>query len=179
MSLNFAVRTAGPPEAFTSSLRSIIREFDPRLPLIDIETQRHVIDGRLLHESMFANLSTVFGSLALLLACIGIYGVVAYSVTRRTGEVGIRMALGAGSGSIIWLMLKRMAILVCLGVAIGIAGALAATKLIESMLWDITPNDPVTFAAAAVILILVALVAALVPARRAAHIHPMAALRCE
>jgi ABC-type antimicrobial peptide transport system permease subunit len=179
LQLNFAVRTAGPPESFVPSLQSIIHELDPRLPLIDVETQQHVIDGRLRNESLFANLSTVFGLLALLLASIGIYGVVAYSVTRRTGEVGIRMALGAQGSNIVWLMLRRIAILVALGVAVGIGGALALTRWIESMLWNVTPDDPITIAATVVLLVLIALFAGLIPARRAARIHPMEALRSE
>ena len=178
-SLDFAVRTLGPPEAFVGSVRALVRELDPNLPLIDVQTQRHVINEQLAQERLFAGLSTAFGMLALTLACIGIYGVVAYSVARRTGEVGIRMALGARYGDIIWLALRRTMALVALGVACGVAGALALTRLISGTLFGVQPSDPATFAVAAVLLVLVALLAASLPARRAARIHPMEALRCE
>ena len=119
-------------------------------------TQRRVIDQQLARERLFANVSTAFSVLVLLLASIGIYGVVAYATARRTGEIGIRMALGARSGNIIWLMLRRMVIIVGLGVAVGLGAALAVTRLIESMLWQVTANDPATLIGAAALLIVVA-----------------------
>jgi predicted permease len=179
LSLHFAVRTAGPPQAFAGTARALMREVDPNLPLIDVKTQERIIDEQLVRERVFANLSTAFGALALLLACVGIYGMVAYAVTRRTGEFGIRMALGAGERSIMWLVLRRMLPLLALGVAGGIAAAFAGTRLIASMLYQVAAADPGTFLGGAALLIVVALVAAFLPARRAARIEPMAALRCE
>ncbi|RPI07875.1 MAG: FtsX-like permease family protein, partial [Acidobacteriales bacterium] len=115
------------PEAFVGTVRSLVRDLDPHLPLIDIQTQEAVIDDQLRRERLFANLSTAFGGIALLLACIGIYGVVAYSAARRTAEIGIRVALGARYGNILSLILRRTMLLVAVGVAAGTAGALALT----------------------------------------------------
>ena len=178
-SLHFAVRTDGKPEAFTGTIRSMVRELDPNLPLINVQTQEAVIDDQVRRERLFANLSTAFGGIALLLACIGIYGVVAYSAARRTAEIGIRVAMGARYGNIVALVLRRTVVLVALGAAVGTACALAATKFIGSMLFNVTPRDPTTFAGAAALLILTALVAGFLPARRAARGDPMAALRSE
>ena len=178
-SLNFAVRTAGRPEAFGATVRTLVRELDPNLPLINVQTQDSVIDDYLRRERLFANLSTAFGAIALLLACIGIYGVVAYSAARRTAEIGIRMAMGARYGDVVGLVLRRTAILVAAGVAIGIGGALAVTKFLSSMLYNVAPRDPATFVVGAALLVLTALAAGYIPARRAARIDPMNALRCE
>jgi predicted permease len=178
-SLHFAVRTQGKPEAFAGTVRSLVRELDPNLPLIDVQTQAAVVDDQLRRERLFANLSTAFGGIALLLACIGIYGVVAYSVARRTAEIGIRVALGARYGDVVGLVLRRTLILVAVGVAVGSAGALAVTKFVTSMLYNVKPRDPATFIASAVLLLVTALAAGYLPARRAARIDPMKALRCE
>lgn len=178
-SLHFAVRTRGKPEAFVGAVRSLVRDLDPNLPLINVQTQEAVIDDALRRERLFANLSTAFGAMALLLAAIGIYGVVAYSVARRTAEIGVRMALGARQGNIVSLVLRRTVLLVAVGAALGTAGALAATKLVSSMLYNVKPRDPATFAGSAALLILTALAAGYLPARRAARIDPMKALRCE
>ena len=177
--LNFALRTAGPPEAFVETARAVLREVDPNVPLSDVATQRRVIDDRLRNERLFANLATAFSVLALLLACIGIYGVVAFAVQQRTGEFGIRVALGAGAGNVLWLAIERTVRLVMAGVAAGLVGSYWFTKLLAGRLYGIEANDPATFASAAVVLVLVALAAGLLPASRAARIHPMDALRCE
>jgi predicted permease len=178
-SLNFAVRTRGKPEAFVGAIRSIVRDMDPNLPLINVQTQAAVIDDALRRERLFANLSTAFGAMAMLLAAIGIYGVVAYSVARRTGEIGIRVALGARYANIVGLVLRNTLLLVAIGAVLGAAGALATTKLVASMLYKVQPRDPATFIGGAALLILTALAAGYIPARRAARIDPMKALRCE
>jgi len=178
-SLNFAVRTRSRPEAVAGAIRSLVRELDPNLPLISVQTQQAVIDDQLRREHLFANLSTAFGVMALMLASIGIYGVVAYSVARRTAEIGIRMALGARYGSIVRLVLRSTVLLVAVGAAMGTGAALAVTRYLSSMLYNVRPRDPATFIAAIVLLILTALAAGYLPARRAARIDPAKALRCE
>jgi predicted permease len=177
--LHFAVRTAGDPEAFVSTVRSLVRQLDPNLPLINVQTQEAVIDDQLRREHLFANLSTAFGGIALLLAAIGIYGVVAYSAARRTAEIGIRVALGARYGDVVGLVLRRTLILVVIGVVLGVACSLVLTRFLVSMLYEVKPRDPAAFVAGAALLILTALAAGFLPARRAARIDPMKALRCE
>lgn len=178
-SLDFVVRTYGKPEALTGVARDLVRKIDPNLPLLEVRTQQQVIDEQLMTERVFAGLSTGGGIVALLLACIGIYGVVAYSAARRTAEIGIRMALGARFGDVIVLVLRRTVILIAVGVAAGAAGALAATRLVASILYDVAPRDPATFIGSAALLILTAIAAGYIPARKAARIDPMTALRCE
>jgi predicted permease len=178
-SLHFAVRTQGEPEAFVGTVRSLVRALDPSLPLVDVQTQEAVVEDQLRRERLFANLSTAFAAIALLLACIGIYGVVAYSAAQRTAEIGMRVALGARYGNIVGLVLRRTLILVALGVAVGSAAALWMTKFVASMLYNIEPRDQATFIAGAVVLLVTAIVAGYLPARRAARIEPMKALRCE
>ena len=173
------MRTRGNPEAFIATVRSIVRSLDPNLPLLNIQTQEAVIDEALRRERLFANLSTAFGFMALLLAAIGIYGVVAYSVAWRTAEIGIRVALGARYGGIMSLVLRRSVLLVLLGTALGAAGAYALTQFLTEMLYNIKPRDPATFIGSTALLILTALAAGYLPARRAARIDPMKALRCE
>ena len=162
-SLDLAVRTSGEPLALVDSVRSALRRIDPGIPMMAVTTQERQIEDRLRTERLFANLSTGFGMLALLLACIGIYGVMAYSVARRTGEIGIRMALGAQHSDVAWLVLRQMLVLLALGTAAGLAGALATTQLVSSMLYGIEANDPVTFAVAAAVMLAVALTAGYLP----------------
>jgi predicted permease len=177
--LNFAVRTAGRPEAVVGAIRAALREIDANLPMIDIKTQQRQIADGLRQERLFARLSTTFAVLAVVLACIGIYGVMSYSVARRTGEIGIRMAFGARYFDIAWLVLRQSVVLVAIGVVAGLAATLAATRLVSAMLYGIEPNDPATLAATALIIIATSLAAAYLPARKAARVNPMDALRCE
>src|SRR5262249_47586769 len=127
----------------------------------------------------FARLSSFFGLLALLLVCIGLYGMMSYGVARRTNEIGIRMALGSQRGDVIWMVMRETLLLVIIGVVIGLAASLAANRLIESMLYGLTPNDPTTILLAMLLMTSVAAFAGYLPARRASLIDPLAALRYE
>ena len=130
-------------------------------------------------ERLFAKFSSFFGLLALLLACIGLYGIMSYAVVRRTNEIGIRMALGAQRGNVLWLVLKETLSLIIIGVAIGLCTALAATRVISSMLFGMTATDPSTIAMSTLVLVAVAAFAGYLPAKRASQVDPMVALRWE
>jgi predicted permease len=177
--VNFAVRTSGDPDALAASIREAVREVDRNLPLFDLKTQTQQAAESLVQERLFATLSTFFGLLALVLASIGLYGVMSYSVARRTNEIGIRMALGAQRRDVISLVLRETLLLVSIGLLIGLGAALATTRLISSLLFGLTPNDPVTIALAALLLIAVATAAGYLPARRGSRVDPMVALRHE
>jgi ABC-type antimicrobial peptide transport system permease subunit len=152
---------------------------DKNLPLFNVKTQSQQADESLAQERLFATLSSFFGLLALLLASIGLYGVMSYNVARRTNEIGIRMALGARRGDVVRLVLQETLLLVLIGLVVGFGTALATTRLISSMLFGLTPNDPITIMLAAWLLIGVAMLAGYLPARRASRIDPMVALRYE
>ncbi|HYV03184.1 MAG TPA: FtsX-like permease family protein, partial [Blastocatellia bacterium] len=177
--MNFEVRTAGDPTALVSSIRDAVSEVDKNLPLFDVKTQQQQADQSLTQERLFATLSGFFGLLALLLGCIGLYGVMSYAVARRTNEIGIRMALGATAPRVTRMVMRETMVLVTAGVAIGLGAALAATRLIESMLFGLAPNDPLTISLAALLMIAVAALAGYLPARKAAKVDPMIALRYE
>jgi ABC-type antimicrobial peptide transport system permease subunit len=156
-----------------------VQSLDRDLPLADLRTQKEQIDAITISERLFADLTGAFGLLALALACIGIYGVMAYSVSQRTNEIGIRMALGARASRILRMVLAEASWMAIIGIAVGVAGGLGLARLIASMLYGLKPWDPVTFTASALLLLSVALGASLIPARRAAGIDPMRALRHE
>ena len=177
--MTLQVRAAGDPGALTDVVRAQVKSLDPNLPLYDVKTLVAQINDSLVPERLITWLSTIFGLLATLLAAVGLYGVVAFSVTRRTREIGVRIALGAMPGNVLWLFLKQMAVLVGTGVIIGIGGALAATRLLSTMLYDVKPADPLAFIAAGAVLIATATLAAYLPARRATRVDPMTALRYE
>ncbi len=178
-SMHFAVRTAGNPKAWMGSVRKAVQNVDGRLPLSDVTTQIEQIRQTTFQERLFADLTGLFSLLALLLACVGLYGVMAYAVAQRTNEIGIRMALGAQRQHILTLILQRGARLTAIGVVAGVVGALAMTRLIASFLFGVTATDPLTFVAAAIMLALVALLACYIPARRATKVDPVVALRHE
>ncbi|MGO9439160.1 MAG: FtsX-like permease family protein, partial [Terriglobales bacterium] len=175
----FYVRSAGDPGRFSTALRQAVREADPNLPAAEIKTVELRIRESLYTERLIAILSAAFGILATLLAAIGLYGVIAYSVARRTGEIGVRIALGALPAAVLRLVLFGAVRLAAAGIVIGLAAALAAGRLIESQLFGIKAADPVIYAGAALTLALVALIAAGVPAWRAARIDPVSALKYE
>ena len=178
----FEVRTNGDPLSIAGGIRQAVREVDSNLPVSNIRTQLQQADETLSMERLFAKLLALFGAIAQLLAAIGLYGVMAYSVSQRTHEIGIRMALGADRGRVLRMVLRQGMALTIVGVAIGVTAAFVLTKYLESltsMLFGVEARDPGTFALIAGGLTLVALVACLVPARRATKVDPLVALRYE
>ncbi len=176
---NFQLRTAGPPLALLAAVRRTVGHIDLNLPLTDVTTQRQTIARLLFRERLLARLAGLFAALALLLAALGLYALLAQEVTRRTREVGIRLALGARPGQVLDMMLRLAAALAAAGLALGLAGAWALTRGLRSELFGVRPADPATLAAVAALLVVAALAAAWFPARRAARADPLAALRAE
>jgi len=175
----FEVRTAGPPSALASTMRQIVHDIDANVPMFAVMSQTDQIDKSLMRERLFARLATLLGSVAIMLSTIGLYGLLAYGVARRTPEIGLRMALGAAQRSVRWMVLRESILLVAVGIAAGVPAALAGTTILESLLFGLDARDPITIAAAAVVMIALALFAAYLPARRAARVDPMIALRAE
>ena len=173
------VRTHGDPAGIFNTLRRVVREVDPDVPMYDLRTLDDQVEISLFVERMLAALSGAFGSLATLLAALGLYGVMAFMVARRTREIGIRMALGADSGLVVWMVMREVLTLAAAGVAIGLGAAWAATRLIQAQLFGVQPADPVTLAAAALGILTVAVLSGYLPARRATIIDPVRALRWE
>ncbi|HEY1809966.1 MAG TPA: FtsX-like permease family protein, partial [Acidobacteriaceae bacterium] len=177
--LSFAVRTRTDRAAITPSLRKAVQSVDRNLPLIDIRTQQEQIDQLLMTERIFADLASGFGVLALVLACIGIYGLMAYSVARRRNEIGIRMALGARRERVLRMVLSEAVWMTVFGIAAGLAAALGLGRLIASQLYGLRSWDVPTLAVTAGLLMMVTLAASWIPARRAADVDPSQALRAE
>ena len=178
----FEVRTAGDPTSLVGPIRGAMQEVDSNLPLSNIRTQVQQADQTLAVEKTFAKLLTLFGVIAQQLAAIGLYGVMAYAVSQRTHEIGIRMALGANRRKVLMMVVREGMTLTVIGIVIGLAGAYALTKYLETlteMLFGVEARDPWTFAVIAVLLAAVALIACLVPARRATRVDPLTALRYE
>jgi predicted permease len=173
------VRTVADPNLLMPSIRSKVRDLDANLPVYALRTTEVQINNSLSTERMIASLSAVFGFLATLLAVIGLYGVMAYAVAQRIREVGIRMALGAARGNVIWMVMREVLLLVSIGVTAGVAASLALTRVVQSQLFGLTPHDPQTLVLASVALAMVACAAGYVPAFRASRLDPMAALRYE
>ena len=178
-SMNFEVRTTGDPGALIPAIREAVRQVNPNLPLIDVKTQNEQVKQILARERRFAFSSTLFGGLALLLACIGLYGIMSFSVARRTNEIGIRMALGAKRGDVAGMVLREAFSLVLMGVVSGFFIARLIGRWVASMLYGLSPNDPATTAFAVTVLAAVAALAGYLPARRASHVDPMVALHHE
>ncbi|HUX68841.1 MAG TPA: ABC transporter permease [Terriglobales bacterium] len=176
---NFEVRSAGDPMALLPAVRRVLRRVDANLPLSHPTTQTASVDRILFRERLMAELSSCFAGLALLLACIGLYGLLAQEVTRRTREIGIRMALGAERGHVLRLVVGLGVALAMAGLGLGVAGAWALTRYLQSMLFGVGATDPMTLAGVGALLLVVALAACLVPARRATRVDPLVALRCE
>jgi len=181
----FEVRTTGDPSATIASVRSVVREIEPNLPVMNVKSQVEQADETLRMERLFAKLLTLFALLAQQLAAIGLFGVLAYAVSQRTHEIGIRMALGANRGNVLRMIVKQGMILVLIGVVLGVVGAYILTKYLESwislskMLFGVKVTDPLTYGVIAVLLTFVALIACYIPARRATKVDPLVALRYE
>jgi predicted permease len=176
---NIAIRTKMPVAATYAAFRRILREEAPGMPVRTVKTMRQQVDESLSTERLTAYLSLFIGTLALLLTAVGLYGILAYTVSRRTGEIGIRMALGAQRLSVIWLVVREAMGHTAAGMVVGVGAVLATSRVVRSLLFDVQPNDPATLAAAVGILVLVCFVAASLPARRASKLAPMEALREE
>ncbi len=177
--VTFFLRTAADPLALSNAVREIVHGADSRIPVANLGTQAAQIEGEMTQQTLFARLCTAFGILALAIACVGLYGTLSYTVARRTGEIGIRVALGAQRRTVVWMILRDVVILAAAGIAVSLPVTLAISKLIESLLFGVKPNDPAALAAAVVILVSAALLAGYVPARRASRIDPTAAIRQE
>ena len=170
-------RTFPPSPAILPALRNAVQSIDKDLPLRDIRTQTEQIEANISQQRLFATLTAGFGILALILACIGIYGIMAYNVARRTSEIGVRMALGARAQQVLFMILRECSWLAILGITSGLIAAIFLARFIGSMLYGLKPSDPVTLIASTLILLAVAIVAAYGPARRASRTDPMQALR--
>ena len=175
--VTYIIRTMMKPEEITPSLREAVKRIDPDLPLIDIRTQKEQINATMQEERIFASLTVGFGVLALALACVGIYGIMTYTVTQRTNEIGIRLALGAQRARVRAMVLRESSMMAVIGVLAGLGVALALSRLVKSMLFGLQPHDPLSLASAAFLLLAVGLTAAWIPAARASRIEPMEALR--
>ena len=160
-------------------IQNTVLELDPNQPIHEIRTMERMVDSALAGRRLQMLLLVIFGGIALTLAAIGIYGVMAYSVGRRTREIGVRMALGAQVGDVLRLVLNQGMKLALAGLCVGVVIAFVLTRLMGTLLFEVTPSDPVTFSAVIVLLAIVALIACFLPARRAARVDPMVALRYE
>ena len=173
------VRTTGDPTCTIAALRAAVAQVDPNLPILSVQTMQERVDGFMTQLTLVSRLTGLFSALASLLAAIGLYGVMSYSVVRRTGEIGIRLALGAQTRAVLWMVMRESLLLLAVGLAIGLPLTWACTQLIRDQLYGVKAIDPASFAAAIVIVAVMTLFAAWLPARRAAQIDPMNALRCD
>lgn len=178
-SLTVMVRTATEPASLTETVRTAMQQIDPDVPMTAITTQSEQVAGRFAQERLFALAYSLFGALALLLACIGLFGLMSYSVSRRTNEIGIRMALGAQRTSVVSMVLSESMLMVAIGVVLGLGGAIAGGRFVESVLFGLSTTDALTISAAIGATVLVSLAAGYLPARRASRVDPMVALRYE
>jgi putative ABC transport system permease protein len=178
--MTFSIKS---PRAGHSSLLADIRReltnLDKNVPMVDVKTESQVISQVLFLDRTFAALSSAFGFLALLLACVGLYGTMAYAVARKTNEIGIRMALGAERGAILGMVLRETAAIVVAGIVVGVPAAWIASSLLKTRLFGLTPHDPWSIGLSVAATLLVTMIAGYIPARRASRVDPMVALRYE
>jgi ABC-type antimicrobial peptide transport system permease subunit len=177
--LTFVLRTTGDPMSVLPAVRSAVAEIDPNRPLSEPRTLESHLAEQIQYPRYYSMLLGLFASVATLLAAVGIYGIMAYAVEQRTREIGIRMALGAGGWAVLRLIIGQAVWMIAAGLALGLAGALALTRFISSELWEVQSTDATTYASVSVLLTLVALLACVVPSRRAAQIDPAITLRHE
>ena len=175
----FEVRVAGPASDLIAPIREAVARVDPALTLFRVRTLDRQTEDSFARERLLALLATYFGGFAVLLACIGLYGLMSYAVTQRTAEIGLRMALGATPGSVRWLAVRESAWTVLAGALAGMLGSYAVVRTVQSQLFGVEPRDPAVFAAATALLLTLAMAAAFFPARRATRIDPLVALRHE
>jgi ABC-type antimicrobial peptide transport system permease subunit len=176
---DFEVRYTGDFAPVAAAVQQTIHSIDRNLPIARVTTLDEQVARSITNQRLVAQLSAFFGLVAVFLSCIGIYGVMSYVVTRRTNEIGIRMALGAGRPNLLWMVLREILLLVSIGVVIGVPVTLAGDRLVSNMLFGLSPADPLTVVGATVLLLIVAAIAGYLPARRASLIDPMVALRYE
>ena len=177
--MTFEVRTAISTVPVAKEIYSAVHALDPNLPVVEMRTQQQQIDSSLSTERLFVKLAGLFGALGLALACVGLYGIMAYNVTLRTGEIGIRMALGAKRADVVRLVVREGLVLTMIGVVIGFAGAFTLTRFLVGLLYGVRPTDTLTFVAVSLVLTCTSLLACYLPARRATKVDPMVALRYE
>jgi predicted permease len=175
--VTYQLRTVGDPLTPIGAVRDIVSRADSRVPVTRMKTQRALIDAEINQEVTFARLCTAFALLALMIACVGLYGTMSYGIARRTSEIGVRMALGARRTTVVWMVLRDVLMLAAIGLAISLPASLAASKLVESFLFDMKYYDPLALSAALLTLLGATLLAGYVPAHNASRINPMAALR--
>jgi predicted permease len=177
--LVFSIRTAGDPTAVMNAARAAVSAADPNVPVVRVETQMTTLEQRFAQEKVLAQAYTLFGSIALFVAAIGLFGMMSYNVSRRTREIGIRMAMGAESKEVLGMVLRESMVLVAVGITIGLAASLAAGRLVASQLFGLGPTDAATMVSAVVVMLVVSGTAGYLPARRATRVDPMIALRYE
>jgi ABC-type antimicrobial peptide transport system permease subunit len=175
----FAMRTTAPPEQLADTVRAVVARVDRDLPVDRVRSQEGELRHSLREERLFATLATLLGALALLLACVGIYALMAYAVARRTQEIGVRMALGAERRRVLLMVVSDAARVALTGIVVGLLGAVVCSRYLQSRLFGLTPTDPASLIGATTLLLGMALVAAYLPARRASRVDPLVALRAE
>ncbi len=177
--MTYALRITGDSASYVKAIRKIVKQADARIPVTDVITQTAEVDQTINQEIVFAKLSVGFAVLALVIACVGLYGTVSYNVARRTSEIGIRMALGAERGDVVWMALREVLVAASIGLVVGLSVTLGTSRYVKSFFFKLDSNDPLSLSLAVIVLLCAVLVAGFVPARKATRIDPMLALRQE